>query len=85
MTAYAIFVTFVLGGLTALISLYGYLAWNDGKALKRIEHIERKKHDAWRAQFIKELEEEDDELFQQAIDLVAEKLGGEILDYDKVN
>jgi len=85
MTAYAIFVTFVLGGLTSLVILFSYLCWNDGKALKRIEHIERKRHEAWRAQFIKELEEEDDEMFQTAIDLVAEKLGGEILDYDKVN
>lgn len=82
MTAYAFFVTFVLGICVTLISIYGYLAHKDGKALKRIEAHEKRRHDAWRRQVLGELEEDD---MQQAVDLCAEKLGATVLNYDKVN
>lgn len=82
MTVYAIIVTFVLGVLATLITLYSYLSYNDGKALKLIEENERRRHAAWRKQVIAELEDDD---MQQAVDLCVEKLDATILNYDQVD
>lgn len=80
MTAYAMFVTFVLGGLTSIIALFSYLAWQDGKALKALEKREEERH----AALLLDMHYRNEDQEQQAVDLVADKLGGVILSQDKV-
>jgi hypothetical protein len=82
MTVYAMIVTFILGALAALISLYSYLSYQDGKALKLIEEEERRRHAAWRRQVRAELEDED---MKRAEELVRDKLDATILSYEEVN
>jgi hypothetical protein len=79
MTAYAIFATFNLGGLTYIICLFGYLAYQDGKALKALEKREEERH----AALLLDMHYREDDQEQSAIDLVQDKLGGTILSQEK--
>lgn len=78
MTVYAMFVTFVLGGITSIVALYSYLVWKDGKELKKQDTLYRENYAA--RQLDEAYRAEDQE--QTAVDLVADKLGGKILSYE---